>query len=623
MLTGKSLGFKLVVGGISAVLIPLLAVGIFSCLKSSQIISSMSQDRATSLARSLASISQVILENQHKSSQMLAVDPIIVRAAETVNAEEANTDAAMAAISEQLTTVQKGMGVNYDQFLFIDANGMIRAGSLGDQGVGIDVSEREYFKEAKGGRENLGQVIKSKVTGNNDVVSSAPIFSGTGKFLGTIVALIKIDYLSDKVTGIKVGNSGYAFAVDKKGVIIAHPRKELILAKDLSKEQGMKSFMDKALAQQTGIEGYIFEGIEKTAAYAPVENAGWAIGVTQNDEELYADGRKIKWVIALFTFFSLLITVIGVVIFARQINGRLSRMADELGEISGQVAAASGQMSATSQALAEGTSEQATALEETSSALQDMANKTQTNAKHAGDSTVLITEARAVIERMDMQMRNMMQSMMEVTQTSEETGKIIKTIDEIAFQTNLLALNAAVEAARAGEAGSGFAVVADEVRNLAMRAAEAAKNTAALIENTIQVVKKGNEMTEQTQASFRENADIVGKISTLMDEIVTASEEQATGINQISGAVTQMDKVTQNSAVSAEESAATAEEMSSQAEQMDHVVHHLLDLVHGQNGLRSAGTVAMPIVKKGTVRSLAEREKYQPLSVQNIVELES
>jgi methyl-accepting chemotaxis protein len=613
MMTGKSLGFKLIVGGISVVLIPLLAVGIFSCYKSSSIVTSLSNDRASSLALSLASIAQVVLENQHKTTQMLAADATISNAAETVSASGGDAAEALNTISNRLMNIQKGMGAQYDQFLFIDAQGIIRAGSLGDKGIGIDVTEREYFKEAKGGRESLGQVIKSKVTGNTDIVSSVPISSSSGTFLGTILALIKIDYVSDKITAIKRGETGYAFAVDKKGIVIAHPKKELVLTKNLCKEQGMKSFMDKALAQETGIESYIFNGVKKTAAYAPVEIAGWSIGVTQNDDELYAESRRIKGILSLFTFITVLITVFGVFIFSRRINNRLSRMADELGEISGQVASASGQMSATSQALAEGTSEQATALEETSSALQDMARKTETNARHAGDSTALITEARSVISRMETQMVNMMQAMMEVTRTSEETGKIIKTIDEIAFQTNLLALNAAVEAARAGEAGSGFAVVADEVRNLAMRAAEAAKNTAALIENTIQVVKKGEEMTEQTQASFRENAAIVGKISSLVDEIVTASEDQAAGINQISSAVTQMDKVTQGSAVSAEESAATAEEMSSQAEQMDRVVHHLLELVHGRNGLEYSVAPALPMSGNRRVCALPGRGAYPEL----------
>ena len=119
----------------------------------------------------------------------------------------------------------------------------------------------------------------------------------------------------------------------------------------------------------------------------------------------------------------------------------------------------------------------------------------------------------------------------------EETSKIIKTIDEIAFQTNLLALNAAVEAARAGEAGAGFAVVADEVRNLAMRAAEAAKNTASLIESTVKKVREGSSLVQGTSSDFSRVASSSAKMSELIGEISAASHEQAQGIEEVNKAV--------------------------------------------------------------------------------------
>jgi methyl-accepting chemotaxis protein len=135
--------------------------------------------------------------------------------------------------------------------------------------------------------------------------------------------------------------------------------------------------------------------------------------------------------------------------------------------------------------------------------------------------------------------------MKEIIQASEDTSRIIKTIDEISFQTNLLALNAAVEAARAGEAGAGFAVVAGEVRNLAMRAAEASKNTESLIQRTIGRVREGSRFVEETGNSFSAVVSTTAKAKTLIEEITTASNEQSTGIEQISVAVSAMEQTTQ------------------------------------------------------------------------------
>ncbi len=211
---------------------------------------------------------------------------------------------------------------------------------------------------------------------------------------------------------------------------------------------------------------------------------------------------------------------------------------------------------------------------------------TRQNAENTRETNRVMTEEAAPnFQTINDRMGRMKTAIEKTVANSDETAKIVKTIDEIAFQTNLLALNAAVEAARAGEAGAGFAVVADEVRNLALRAAEAAKNTSELIHTSNERIKEAAGLNEEVVHALEENTTIAEKVGRLVGEVAAASEEQSRGIDQISQAVADMDKVTQQTAANAEESASASEEMNGQARAMTHIVDDLLALT----GARGSG----------------------------------
>jgi methyl-accepting chemotaxis protein len=250
-------------------------------------------------------------------------------------------------------------------------------------------------------------------------------------------------------------------------------------------------------------------------------------------------------------------------------------------------------VASSSQTLAQGASEQAASLEETSASSEEITAMTRKNAENSAIAATLMADVDHRVTEGNQTLEQMMQSMQEITGSSDKISKIIKVIDEIAFQTNILALNAAVEAARAGEAGMGFAVVADEVRSLAQRSAQAAKDTAALIEESITKSNEGGTRLQRVAAVIRAITESTVKVKTLVDEVNLGSQEQARGIEQISKAISQMDRVTQGTAASAEEGASASEELSAQAEAMGHAVHKLSRLVNSNSEAGVRRPVAM------------------------------
>lgn len=437
------------------------------------------------------------------------------------------------------------------------------------------------------------------------VEAAAGNVQGPGRnagFLGNSEAVRKA------VMSIKVGQTGYVYVIDSKGTYVIskdgkRDGENIFNAKDDSGNLFIQEICKKAVAlgpTDIAEQRYPWKNEGDAVARMKVVRLmhfkpwDWIIGVGSYEDEflqakttIAAIGRKGALEAVAIAGIAAVIACLTWLFIARGLAGTITKVADGLKQGAEQVTSAADQVAQASQHMAATSSEQASSLEETSSALEEMASMTKQNAGNAKQANALAQDAHAAAESGREAMVRMTESIGRIKASSDETAKIVRTIDEIAFQTNLLALNAAVEAARAGEAGKGFAVVAEEVRNLAQRSAEAAKTTAALIEESQKNSEQGVRVSEEVGKILVQIVSGADKVTQYIAEVSAACEEQSRGAAEISKAVAEMDKLTQSNAANAEETASASEELSAQSNELDDMVNALVAVVRGNGASRN------------------------------------
>lgn len=437
----------------------------------------------------------------------------------------------------------------------------------------------------------------------------APFSDAAGNFIGAIYVGVPQESatgLRKAIMEAKVGQTGYVYILNATGLSRGHyvvskggkrDGENIWDAKDAGGNLFIQDICKRALTLKPG---------EIAEARYPWQNPGepevrmkmarftyfapwdWVIAGGSYLDEFEETQRQIAGISAKSNLIIFITSATGVAIaiaiwflVARRMAKRILGIVGNLSEVTQHVGSSAAQVAGSSQALAAGSSEQASSVEETSASMEEISSMVRQSAENAQQAHGLMDEMEKAVGEGSQAMAQMNSAIESIKKSADETAKIVRTIDEVAFQTNLLALNAAVEAARAGEAGKGFAVVAEEVRNLAQRSAQAAKNTASLIEESQKNAGHGVRVTAEVGTSLNRIEQSAGQVGALVTEIASAMQEQNKGIEQINRAIDQINQVTQSTAASAEESAAASEELSGQTGNLSDMVEQLGKVVNG------------------------------------------
>lgn len=423
-------------------------------------------------------------------------------------------------------------------------------------GAEVITCDNTDFKGA-GAQENLRQGL----------VYSVPIYNPGGQLVGIMSAVFRSAILSDligKEEGAEKGlvfNEGYRYYVQENRQFLGAGEGPPRLA------HWEKEFLSQRTPLAVHDQGGKWHFIS---------------GISSAEFAKRPDLQKAKTVLWLSLAGVVAICLITATAFwfrQRDFKAQIAKIVMGMQEGANQLHAESRILADSSRQFAASSETQASSLEEISATLEEITAMTKINSGNASKAEAMTREVHAGSEQSSTAVAKLLAAIRKIKESSDQTAKVIKNIDEIAFQTNLLSLNASVEAARAGEAGLGFAVVAQEVRSLAIRSAEAAKNTASMIEDSQQNAENGVAVSEEVSAVLLGISAKINQVTTLITEVSQASDEQKQSVGQLNTAVNQLDSLTQENVANVGTLAATSQELSLLAEEVNTTMAGLAQFV--------------------------------------------
>lgn len=476
-----------------------------------------------------------------------------------------------------------------------------------------DATSRPWYKQAvAAGKPVLTAPYVASTTGKLVLTFAEPLLDERGELQAVLGSDVDVASVVRNVAGIKPTPDSFAFLVNKSGIIITHPDKDLTL-KPISA-------IDSALTVDTlassGQGGEIeINGVRHLLYVNPIEGTDWSLAVALNHDEAT---HSIRALLATSTIATIAAIIIAALLLTFAIGSLLKRLGtirdalrniatgegdltrrvdadgnDELAHIassfnsfiekmantvrqirdaSDSVKTSSGEIASGNSDLSGRTEQQAGSLEETASAMEQLTSTVKHNADNARQAKQLAVCASDIATQAGAIVAEVVDTMGAINASAREIVEIISVIDGIAFQTNILALNAAVEAARAGEQGRGFAVVAAEVRGLAQRSATAAREIKVLIDTSASAVDAGSQLVKKAGGTMTEVVSSARRVADIVGEISASSQEQSAGIGEIGRAIAIMDQTTQQNAALVEQATAAALSLQEQADDLARVV---------------------------------------------------